>query len=338
MAGAVLATAGLGALVFGLIEAPEAGWGSWRTWGPVAAGAVALFGFAAVELRTPHPMVPLGLFRNRTFAATNLLTLFLYAALAALFFYLPFVLIQARGYTPAASGAAVLPLVVLMSAGSHAAGALADRVGPRLLLIVGPLIAGAGFALFAVLPPDRPYPVSLLPPLTILGIGLAVTVAPLTAAVLNAVDRKDPGSGFRHQQRCRSRRRAPGDRRFRHRRGGDVPSRARPPARRRRRLRRNPPPSRAGTLEARRHEAAGRTRAKREARDRVVGREARSDSSFRRVSLICAALAAAAALCGRGGSRGTAPGVSRARLIGYAATTATAAASGGIQKSGVFRV
>jgi len=147
-----------------------------------------------VERRTRHPMVPLALFRNRTFTAANLLTLFLYAALAALFFFLPFVLIQARGYTPAASGAALLPLIVLVSGGSRAAGAFADRVGPRLPLTLGPAIAGAGFALFAILPADAGYVVSILPGLVVLGVGIAVTVAPLTAAVLNAVDRADQGA------------------------------------------------------------------------------------------------------------------------------------------------
>jgi len=194
VAGALLATAGLGALVFGLIEAPTRGWSDARVWGSVAAGMAGLAAFVAVERRSRHPMVPLSLFRNRTFTAANLLTLFLYAALAALFFFLPFVLIQARGYTPAASGAALLPLIVLVSGGSRAAGALADRVGPRLPLTLGPAIAGAGFALFAVLPADAGYVVSILPGLVVLGVGIAVTVAPLTAAVLNAVDRADQGA------------------------------------------------------------------------------------------------------------------------------------------------
>ena len=193
VAGAVLATLGLGALVYGLIEAPAVGWADPRTWGGVAIGLAALAAFVAVELRARHAMVPLGLFRNRTFTAANLLTLFLYAALSAWFFFLPFILIQARGYTPAASGAAVLPLVVFMSSGSRAAGALADRVGPRLPLTVGPLLAAAGFALFALLPAEKSYAVSILPALVVLGVGMAVTVAPLTATVLNGVDREDQG-------------------------------------------------------------------------------------------------------------------------------------------------
>ena len=194
VAGAVLATVGLGALVFGLIEAPARGWSDPHVWGSVLAGVTGLAAFIAVERRARHPMAPLSLFRNRTFTAANLLTLFLYAALAALFFFLPFVLIQARGYSPAASGAALLPLIVLVSGGSRAAGAFADRVGPRLPLTLGPAIAAAGFALFAVLPADAGYAVSMLPALIVLGTGMAITVAPLTAAVLNSVDRDDQGA------------------------------------------------------------------------------------------------------------------------------------------------
>jgi EmrB/QacA subfamily drug resistance transporter len=194
IAGAILATVGLGGLVFGLIEAPSSGWTDPRAWGTLAAGTLALAAFVAVELRKPGPMIPLGLFRNRTFAATNLLTLFLYAALSAVFFFLPFVLIQARGYSPAASGAALLPLVLIVSSGSRAAGALADRVGPRLPLTLGPLLAGAGFGLFAVLPADAAYAFSILPALAVLGTGMAITVAPLTATVLNCVASEDQGT------------------------------------------------------------------------------------------------------------------------------------------------
>jgi hypothetical protein len=98
----------------------------------VGEGIAGLIAFVAVEVRSREPMVPLGLFRNRTFTAANLLTFFLYGALAGTFFYLPFVLIQARGYTPAAAGAATLPLIVIISALSRSAGAIADRFGSRL--------------------------------------------------------------------------------------------------------------------------------------------------------------------------------------------------------------
>ncbi len=194
LGGAATATLGLALLVYGLIEAPSLGWANARAWGTAAAGVVGLLAFVAIERRSRHPMVPLELFKNRTFAAANLLTLFLYAALAATFFFLPFVMIQARGYTPAASGAAVLPIVVIISALSRTAGGLADRFGPRLPLTVGPWIAAAGFVLFAVLPAHASYAASLLPALCVLGLGMAATVAPLTAAVLNAVDQDDQGA------------------------------------------------------------------------------------------------------------------------------------------------
>ena len=194
LGGAALATVGLGALVYGLIEAPALGLANPGAWGPAAAGIAVLAAFVVFERRIRQPMVPLVLFRNRTFAAANLLTLFLYAALSAVFFFLPFDLIQARGYTPAAAGAAILPLVLLMSALSRWAGALADRFGPHLPLTVGPALAGAGFLLLGILPGSASYAAGLLPALCVLGLGLGMTVAPLTAAVLNAVPRDDQGS------------------------------------------------------------------------------------------------------------------------------------------------
>jgi EmrB/QacA subfamily drug resistance transporter len=139
--GAALATVGLGALVYGLIEAPAVGWSHPRAWAPVAGGLALLVAFVVVELRSKNPMVPLDLFRSRTFSAVNALTLFMYAALAALFFFLPFWLIQAHGYTPAASGASLLPLVIVMASLSRLSGRVADRIGPRIPLIAGPLIA-----------------------------------------------------------------------------------------------------------------------------------------------------------------------------------------------------
>jgi len=192
--GAFLATIGLAGLVFGLIEAPGAGWDNPRVWGSLALGGVALAGFVVVEARSRHPMVPLGLFRIRAFAGTNLLTLFLYAALSATFFLLPFELIQANGYSPSQAGAAMLPLIVLIFALSRPAGAIADRVGPRLPLTVGPTIAAIGLFLLAVPHEDARYAAALLPALCVLGLGMAITVAPLTTTVLNAVDERDTGT------------------------------------------------------------------------------------------------------------------------------------------------
>jgi EmrB/QacA subfamily drug resistance transporter len=192
--GAALATIGLAALVFGLIEASTSQWTDPRVWVPIAAGVVALAGFVFIEARSAHPMVPLGLFRIRAFSGANLLTLFLYAALSATFFLLPFQLIQAKGYSPTAAGAALLPLIVLISALSRPAGALADRIGPRIPLTVGPAIAALGFFLLAVPHEDGRYATTLLPALCVLGLGMAMTVAPLTTTVLNAVGERSTGT------------------------------------------------------------------------------------------------------------------------------------------------
>jgi len=192
--GAVLATVGLGALIYGLIEAPAAGWQGRGAWLPLAGGFAALFAFVVVERHSPTPMVPPRLFRLRTFTSVNLLTLFLYAALGAMFFFLPFDLIQARGYTPLAAGAAILPLVVLVSLLSRPAGRLADRIGARPLLVAGPVAAAAGFGLLAALPIAHSYAASLLPAMAILGLGMAATVAPLTTTVLDSVPLEAAGT------------------------------------------------------------------------------------------------------------------------------------------------
>jgi len=192
--GAVFATSGLALLVFGLIEAPTVGWSSPRAWAPLSAGAIGLAAFIAVERREKNPMAPMAFFRKTTFTAVNLLTFFLYAALAALFFFLPFVLIQARGYSPAGAGVSVLPLVLIVSALSRYAGAVADRIGPRLPLTVGPAVAAAGFILFVVLPSRGPYATTVLPGLAVVGVGLAITIAPLTTTILNCVEQDEQGA------------------------------------------------------------------------------------------------------------------------------------------------
>src|SRR5262249_49940766 len=157
-------------------------------------GVGALCAFVPVERRGKHPMVPLDLFRNRIFFSANLLTLFLYATLAATFFFLPFWLIQSQGYTPAAAGASILPVVVTVALISRFSGKLADRVGAWIPLTAGPLLAAAGFLLFAILPGGGSYAVSVLPAMVVLGLGLGTTVAPLTATVLNCVDRSNQGA------------------------------------------------------------------------------------------------------------------------------------------------
>jgi EmrB/QacA subfamily drug resistance transporter len=192
--GALLATLGLGGLVFGLIEAPTAGWQAPRVWISLSVGAAALCAFAAVERRSRHPMVPGALLRNRVFVGANLLTLFLYAALSEAFFFLPFDLIQAQGYPPARAGAAILPLVLILFALSRTTGAIADRIGPRILLTAGPASAAVGFFLLSVPGVGARYATAFLPALVVLGLGMAMTVAPLTTTVLNAVEPEQQGT------------------------------------------------------------------------------------------------------------------------------------------------
>jgi EmrB/QacA subfamily drug resistance transporter len=196
--GAALATLGLGGLVFGLLEAPRLGFDHPLIATALGAGVVMLAAFIVVEARSPSPMVPVALFRSRTFSGANLLTLLLYGALGGAIYFLPFNLIQVHGYAPAAAGAALLPLIVLLSTLSGRAGRLVDRYGARRPLLAGPLIAGLGFALLALPGTEGNYWSTFFPGITVLGFGMAVTVAPLTTAVMGAVgpDRAGLASGI----------------------------------------------------------------------------------------------------------------------------------------------
>ena len=201
--GAVLATAGLGLLTFGLTTfAANGGTDTAAATGTgVAAttflfGAVLLAAFVALEARLgAHAMMPLVLFGTRSFVGASLLTLFLYAALGGMLVLLPYLLISAGGFPAAAAGAALLPLSLAMGLGSRAAGRLAERTGPRLLLTLGSAIVAAGFALFLRIGTGEVhYARDVLPALAVLAVGLTLSVAPLTAAVMAAVDRSHVGS------------------------------------------------------------------------------------------------------------------------------------------------
>lgn len=177
--GTILITIALGTATYSLIEKMAL---------PAVIAVIAFVAFIVVERRANDPIVPMSLFRSRTFTGANVLTLLLYGALSAATFLLPFNLIQVQHYSPAEAGAAFLPFVVTMSLLSRWTGALADRIGPRLPLMVGPILAGAGFALMARPGIGGSYWTTFFPPILILGIGMAITVAPLTTTVMTSIN------------------------------------------------------------------------------------------------------------------------------------------------------
>ncbi len=190
--GALLATLGLGAIVYGLIRSGAAGLSA-QVVAAEAAGGLLLAAFVVVEARSPAPMLPLALFRARTFRGANVLTFLLYAALGGLLFFLPFCLIEVHGYSPTAAGAAFLPFVVIMFFGSRIAGATADRYGARPLLIAGPLVAAVGFVLFALPGATGGYLSTFFPAVVTLAVGMTITVAPLTTAAMSTAGKERAG-------------------------------------------------------------------------------------------------------------------------------------------------
>jgi Na+/melibiose symporter-like transporter len=190
-AGAVLAAVGLATLCWSLIESSH-GLGP----GEIVSGLVgvgALTAFVLVERRSTHPMLPLRLFRNRTFSGANGTTLAVYSALGAALFLVVFELQIALGYTALAAGASLAPITVLMILLSSRSGALAQRIGARIQMTVGPLIIAVGLLLFTRIAPGNDYVTSVLPAVIVFGLGLACTVAPLTATVLASVDDAELG-------------------------------------------------------------------------------------------------------------------------------------------------
>lgn len=188
VAGAVLATVGLSSATYALIEGSGASAGGAVVVAAGALAAVALVAFVVVERRSAHPMLPLAVFASRQFSAANVTTLAVYGALGGTFFLLAVDLQQVLHYTPADAGASLLPVTAMLLALSSNAGRLAARIGPRLPMTLGPLTVAAGLLLMRRVGPGATYLSGVLPAVVVFGLGLALTVAPLTSAVLASID------------------------------------------------------------------------------------------------------------------------------------------------------
>jgi EmrB/QacA subfamily drug resistance transporter len=191
--GALLGALALGGTTYALIEAPTRGIGSPAVIGSAALGVVAAAAFLLVESRTSGPMLPLTIFRNRQFSAANAVTFVIYAVFGGVFFLLVVHLQVVAGFTPLASGTAMLPVTALMLLLSPSAGALGARLGPRLPMTVGPLICAVALALMLRIGPGASYGADVLPAVVVLGLGLSLLVAPLTSAALSAVPERQAG-------------------------------------------------------------------------------------------------------------------------------------------------
>jgi EmrB/QacA subfamily drug resistance transporter len=191
--GAVLCALGLAGISFGLIEQPLRGWTDPAVFLALASGVALFAAFLVHEERTDHPMLPLGLFRRRNFAAGNVETFAMYGGLGVVFFLLVLYLQQVAGYDALKAGTATLPVTIVMFLLSARFGALADKYGPRLFMGVGPLVGAVGLAMLIRIDANVDYLTDLLPALTLFSIGLSMTVAPLTATVLADADEHNAG-------------------------------------------------------------------------------------------------------------------------------------------------
>jgi EmrB/QacA subfamily drug resistance transporter len=188
--GAVAIALGLASLTFGFLRVPAVGLGNWQVYTTLTAGVILLSAYIYIESKSSHPMMPLKLFTNMTFSGVNLLTFFLYAGLGAGMLFLSLNMVQVQGYSQLQSGLTFLPFTILMISMARFSGALADKHGPRLLLIGGPATAGLGLLILSFVkqtngPAD--YWTSFFPGIIVFGTGMSFTVAPLTAAVMGSV-------------------------------------------------------------------------------------------------------------------------------------------------------
>jgi len=193
VAGAVTGALGLAGLTYGFTAWPERGAGDPVVVGALAVGVAALVGFVAGERRSRHPMVPLEVFRSRAFAATNAVTFIVYGAIGGVFFFLVITLQVVAGFSPLAAGLAPVPVTILMLLLSARAGALAERIGPRIPMSVGPLVCAVGVVLLAGVGRGATYAADVLGGVVVFGLGLSLTVAPLTATALASVEDRHAG-------------------------------------------------------------------------------------------------------------------------------------------------
>jgi EmrB/QacA subfamily drug resistance transporter len=187
LVGGLLATSGLAGLAYGLIQGPSGGWGSAPVAGALGGGVLLLTAFVTWERHTAAPMMPLTLFSSAQFNATNIVTFIVYGAIGGALFLLPIDLQEVSGYTPLQAGISLLPVTAITLTVSRRSGALAARIGPRLQMSIGPVLIGTGLGLLALTGPSGDYVTEVLPGVTVFGLGLAVTVTPLTSTALAAV-------------------------------------------------------------------------------------------------------------------------------------------------------
>jgi EmrB/QacA subfamily drug resistance transporter len=193
ISGALLAALGLAGVIYGLTEAGNKGWTAPAVVVTGLVGVAALVSFVAVEARSPHPMLPLGIFQSRQFTAANLVTFVVYGALGGGLFLLPLELQRAARFSPLEAGLALVPLTIVMLLNSARAGRLAQRIGPRLPMTIGPLIAGVGLLLLTRVGANAGYFADVLPGVFVFSLGISFTVAPLTATVLAAASEEHAG-------------------------------------------------------------------------------------------------------------------------------------------------